>query len=97
MEDKDEVLNFINRRFKDNCHWNDGNCYWFARILCDRFNNLELCYDSIPGHFVAFHRGKNKVYDWNGIYKPQSELIPLWLIKIKDKSWYNRLIRDCVK
>ena len=37
-----EILDFINRRFKGtNANWLCGNCYWFARILKDRFDYLE--------------------------------------------------------
>ena len=99
MEDK--ILEFIHRRFPEDCHWTDGNCYWFAKILCDRFGGepkgMEICYDPVPGHFVAYSRGRERAYDWNGYYFPYGELIPLWRICIEDPQWYARLVRDCVE
>ena len=43
----DEVLEFIRRRFLQDCHWRDGNCYYFALILKDRFPESRIVYDAI--------------------------------------------------
>ena len=32
-----EIKDFIKRRFPYDNMWMNGNCYWFARILADRF------------------------------------------------------------
>lgn len=88
-----EILEFIQRRFSDNCHWLDGNCYYFAVILCERFDKLAIYYEPIEGHFVA---GDGELfYDWLGLYISK-KLIPLDKIKEEDPSWYKILIRDCV-
>lgn len=59
-----KVLNFIHRRFPIDCHWLDGNCYYFAIILKNRFAGT-IYYDVIDGHFVTKIGGK--MYDWSGI------------------------------
>ena len=41
-----------------------GCCYWFAYILCGRFKNAEMMYDSIINHFVV--RIKDRLYDITG-------------------------------
>lgn len=41
----------------------DGCCWWFARILCERFVG-EMVYDEIDGHFAAEIGGR--VYDITG-------------------------------
>ena len=49
---REQVLEFIYRRFPDDCHWTDGNCYYFACILKARFEEGEIWYDAVDGHFV---------------------------------------------
>ena len=47
------VVDFIEKRFPstNDANWMNGNCYWFARILCDCFPFLQIGYDPIIGHF----------------------------------------------
>ena len=59
------VLEFINRRFPKDCNWLDGNCYYFAIILRERFTDGVIFYDVIDGHFVTQIGGVK--YDWSGI------------------------------
>ena len=33
----DEVIEFIKRRFPTDSNWLSGNCYYFAKILQERF------------------------------------------------------------
>lgn len=89
----DETLDFIQRRFSKDCHWLDGNCYYFAVILCTRFPHLSLYYAPIAGHFVAGHDGE--FYDWRGRYEDE---IPILFDEIKesDHAWYARIVRDCI-
>jgi hypothetical protein len=91
-----EVLEFIGRRFprSNDCNWLDGNCYWFARILCMRFPYLELYYNPIKGHFYAGD-GTN-MYDWNGLTR-DNEVFSFSWIRENDSTWYERLVRDCVR
>ena len=90
-----EVCEFIERRWKiTDAKWTDGNCYWFAHILCTRFPLLDIYYLPVVGHFVA---GYEDVYfDWNGMYKPETTTIyKLSDIEVFDKIWFKRLMRDC--
>jgi len=90
-----EILEFINRRFgKTNANWLNGNCYWFAYILCSRFPELEMYYEPIFGHFVA---GDGKTYyDWTGIFESDYSIVKFSDIQKEDPLWYNRIIRDCM-
>lgn len=89
-----EVEDFIKSRFNNDCHWLDGNCYYFALILTHRFPYLKIYYDPIDGHFLA--GTPSKYYDWTGQVIPISLPILLDEIKVKDPLWYNRLVRDCI-
>lgn len=91
-----EILEFIQRRFKKDSDWLNGNCYWFAKILSIRFEHLngEIFYDPVMGHFVYGVDGV--FYDWNGV-SSKATFLSLKEIKEKDSLWYERLIRDCVK
>lgn len=91
----DKIVEFINRRFSKDCEWTNGNCLWFAMLLCKRFPNLKVFYEPVRGHFVA---GNGKVfYDWNGYvdFKDTSKLLLLDTIKDEDTLWYTHLMRDC--
>lgn len=68
---KEEINDFIDRRFPIDCHWLDGNCYWFALILSKRFNYLNIYYEPIDGHFLA---GNGETFfDWLGEAQPISQ------------------------
>ena len=89
----DEVEEFINRRFQQDCHWTDGNCFWFARILCQRFPYLRMYYEPIKGHFVA--GTPSKYYDWTGRnYDKEKPVLFEELIR-EDPVWALRILRDC--
>lgn len=62
----DRVLEFIKRRFSntENANWLNGNCYYFAIILRERFDG-EIYYDVINGHFLTLI--KDKLYDYSGV------------------------------
>ena len=90
-----EVLEFINRRFKNDCNWTTGNCYFFAAILQIRFPNSVIYYLPIEGHFVT--KIEDNYYDWTGKIDLKELPQPLEQIFQEDKLLYNRLIRDCVK
>ena len=47
-----DIIQFINKRFKNDCDWINGNCYYFAVILKDRFPEGSIFYDVTCGHFV---------------------------------------------
>ena len=92
----DDVLDFIRRRFADNCHWTDGNCYYFALILKERFGGT-IYYDTIDGHFVIDINGI--VYDYNGAYS--TNINNPWYVEWSafnhyDEAQYERIVRDCI-
>lgn len=96
---EDEILEFINRRFKKDCNWLDGNCYYFAKILQIRFPKLQLVYLPIEGHFMARDTMKNRFYDWSGAYS-EDEVKPfyIWsLLQKEEPALYKRILEDCVK
>ena len=86
-----KIEEFIKRRWGDtDAHWQDGNCYWFAKILTLRFPYLSIYYLPIVGHFIA---GDGKeFYDSLGKVSPQEPCIQE---KDIDRLLYTRLIRDC--
>lgn len=90
----DEVLEFISRRWKKDSNFIDGNCYWFAHILCTRFPYLRMYYLPIEGHFVA--GTPSRYYDWTGLNSSKEKPVLFDEIKVIDSSWYNRIVRDCV-
>jgi len=91
----EEIVQFINNRFSQtNANWLNGNCYWFAYILCSRFPELDIYYEPIVGHFMA---GDGKTYyDWTGIVRPEYVPLKFSHIKKEDSLWYDRIVRDCV-
>lgn len=94
----DEVIEFIRRRFAKDCDWMEGNCFWFAAILCERFDELYMWYEPIVGHFYAGDIKGNVFFDWAGAHIGL-ENKPILFAKIaeNDDLWFSRLIRDCVK
>ena len=99
MGDKcDVILDFIKRRFSNDCSWTSGNCYYFALILKDRFDGTIL-YDVINGHFVTLI--EQYMYDWNGIVDNVYECCKKQYIIWDDFDDYDsyqkeRIIQDCV-
>lgn len=65
------VLEFIHRRFPQDCNWKNGNCYFFAVILKSRFPEGIILYDVIDGHFVTHIDGQN--YDWSGVVSDEGK------------------------
>lgn len=91
----EEILNFIKRRFPVDNNWLSGNCYWFAKILCDAFF-LSLYYLEIENHFIAKDENTGKYYDWSGEIVPEEEPISWFDLMKKDPALAYRIIRDCV-
>ena len=92
-----QVIDFIERRFPNEDLWMNGNCYWFAAMLCARFKQLKVYYDPIDGHFLAGNVDYNVYFDWESAYLGyKNELYLLEQIQEDDPIWCARLIRDCV-
>lgn len=93
-----EVKDFIYRRFKADCQWMSGNCYYFSLILADRFKSYSpyMYYDSIDGHFLC--RIGSRFYDFTGEHKyggSDIERLYKWdELKELDCTWYSRIVRD---
>ena len=41
-----DVLEFIERRFKQDCNWKTDNCYYFASILMEQFKSYDHIWTS---------------------------------------------------
>ena len=92
---KNEVLEFIRRRFENDCNWMTGNCYFFAVILKSRFSEGQIFYDVINGHFVFKYQ--DNYYDWTGIYKTVDVLLISWdEFEKYDSLQKKRIIQDCI-
>ena len=90
---KNEIIEFINRRFYKDCDWTNGNCYWFSLILQKRFPNAKIYYMPITGHFIT--KIDNVFYDATGIVIPEEKVIDFKKLEEEDSLWYEHLIRDC--
>lgn len=92
-----DVLNFINRRFRESFSWLTGNCYYFALILSDRFKG-DIYYNVVDGHFITKIDGV--YYDHTGVLTFQEKdlkYIISWKdFKDYDSLQYERIIRDCL-
>lgn len=93
--DRDQVLDFIKRRWSQDANWCSGNCGWFALILTTRFPELSIYYLPIEGHFVA--GAQNMYFDWTGAVQTKETPILFEEIFDKDSLWASHLIRDCFK
>ena len=87
---KNEVLEFIHRRFPTDCNWISGNCFHFAVILHSVYKNSTIYYDVINGHFVTLIDGK--YYDWTGIV----DLVEWDNFEEYDSLQYKVIKRDCI-
>lgn len=90
----DEILDFIKRRFPNDCNWLNGNCYYFAQVLKTRFPQGVIFYDVINGHFIFQHH--SKYYDWSGEIQSNEFLIEWDKFDEYDSLQKQRVIRDCV-
>lgn len=91
---KDMILEFIKRRFDIDCHWTDGNCYYFAVILKERFPEVNIFYMPIRGHFVV-RDSEGNYYDFNGLVDMDEEPLSLDYLENEEPMWYSRLMADC--
>lgn len=92
------VLKFI-QHFQEHDHNGDvsdlflnGCCYWFAKILCDRFDDGVIVYDPVQNHFAA--QIAARFYDITGEITDASNFVP-WSMYY-DESHRLRLLKQCI-
>ena len=98
---KDEIVEFINKRFKDkDCDWMNGNCYYFALILHDRFPETKIVYDTLEGHFLILDNDTSNLfplYDYKGKHMINSHHLIVWdKFDEYDPLLKKRIERDCL-
>lgn len=94
----DYIVEFIHRRFKTDCNWTEGNCYYFAVILKERFPELEIIYCPIPGHFMVLDLVTRLAYDWSGVHEVANQPYYLWdSLRDDEPELYRRIVSDCIK
>ena len=93
-----DVTDFLKRfRFSENITdvFSNGCCYWFAKILYDRFtltHGATLMYDEVENHFGTKIDGR--VYDITGDVTFKYEWKPF--SDVDDELLRARIIRDCI-
>lgn len=105
---RQDVIKFINHFSKFgqdvvDC-FSDGNCYWFAHILAQRFHGC-IVYNPLLNHF-ACQIGELEVYDITGLIDTLPNPEDGWM---EEKNWYSwkyyhnedsaharRIRRDCI-
>lgn len=95
----EDIKNFIGR-FNVNGDiekvFTNGCCYWFAKILADRFEQYKpiIVYDSISNHFAT--KICNKVYDITGdVTDACEEMWEDWNL-YPDFSHKSRIVDECI-
>ena len=92
MDTVNDILAFI-RRFRDaQTVFLNGCCYWFARILAERFG-AEICYDNVSNHFVG--KIGDAYYDVTG--EVHGTYVPWSTYEAFDSLDYGRVVRDCIR
>lgn len=92
----DEIQGFISRfhlsQLVDEV-FTCGCCYWFAFILCRRFEGKSrLMYDQIENHFMAEIDGR--LYDITGDVTGKYDAEP-WN-ELEDELLRQRIEKDCI-
>lgn len=94
-----EIEEFITRRFKTDCNWMNGNCYYFAKILVDRFCYLTLVYVPCPGHFMAYDSKSELLYDYTGkhtVDEVHYVFFDFNQLKFDEPDMYFRIVEGCI-
>ena len=96
---QNKILSFISRFHGSEDVFLHGCCYWFARILFERFSAAEvneIKYEPVEGHFVT--KIGNRFYDVRGDVTEMYRGKPMYDMRelvIEDTNMYRRLMRDC--
>lgn len=99
-----EILHFIKHFTEHGEQVKDcflyGNCYWFARILAQRFNG-KVYYNPAENHFACLIN--YCLYDISGCIlnhveqNDTNQWIPWRLYPLIDSSHAKRIHRDCIR
>lgn len=98
---KEEIILHFCKQYRDlgaeNCFCS-GMCYWFARIIAERFaqQEPEIVYDAIVNHFGCRLHTLNKVYDVTGDVTNQYNWEPFSEFVLKDLLHSERIINQCI-
>ena len=82
----------FNEKSLEEC-FTQGNCWFFAKILKDRFANSEIYYDPIMNHFVT--KVNDNLYDIKGKVISGS-YVPWEEYKKTDELESNRIYEQCI-
>ena len=94
---KNDILEFISRRFPEKENWLNGNCYFFAIILNEVFEG-KICYDLIYGHFLFREEKSGKYFDVTGEVTNYSDSVIDWLdYNLVDPIHWKRIKENCCK
>lgn len=79
--------------------FSNGNCYWFAKILYERFGATfkrgEIVYHPIDNHFAYRDNRTGYVYDISGMIDGTG--FQSWSAYAKEDALHTqRLIEDCI-
>lgn len=88
-----EVLDFIKGFDSVKDFFLFGYCYWFARILEERFFGV-ICYLPIKNHFIV--RIHNEYYDASGKVKPDEKVYTWATYQYKYPSECRSIVRGCI-
>lgn len=91
----DEILDFIDGFHPVKKFFLNGYCYWFAKILIERFHKGMIYYLPIKNHFVV--KISEQFFDANGIAEFDENPM-LWSIyKSIEPVEAERIERDCIR
>lgn len=98
MPDRDEIESFIERFRGAEEVFLGGCCFWFAKILEERFPGGRIVYDPVSGHFLYG-------FDWllwdirgdrTAAYNENTPLVDWAVHGDADPVHHARLVRQCV-
>lgn len=92
---KDEVTRFIARFNPEETRYTftNGCCYWFAKILEQRFDG-EICYNPVENHFAT--KIKRKFYDITGEITDVRDYVSWDCFKMFEPLASGRITRECI-
>lgn len=82
----EEILDFIKHFSNAQTTFLHGCCYWFTRILTERFGKshyVSVLYEPVDGHFVTQIRPKKMVMDRNGKISYKTDNSYTWLFDVR--------------